>query len=68
MVGKRFFFLRFGESIFSRSGVQYHLENTTSNINHELIEDQMFDYVGEDDVIGFDDFFFCIFFNLQIFI
>jgi mannose-1-phosphate guanylyltransferase/mannose-6-phosphate isomerase len=48
------FFLRQGESTFIRAGVKHRLSNT-GKVPLEIIEVQLGDYVGEDDIIRFND-------------
>jgi mannose-1-phosphate guanylyltransferase/mannose-6-phosphate isomerase len=48
------FFLRQGESTFIRAGVKHRLSNP-GKVPLEIIEVQLGDYVGEDDIVRFDD-------------
>lgn len=48
------FFLRQGESTFIKAGVKHRLSNP-GKVPLEIIEVQLGDYVGEDDIIRFDD-------------
>ncbi|EHP85543.1 mannose-1-phosphate guanylyltransferase/mannose-6-phosphate isomerase [Methanotorris formicicus] len=47
-------FVRSGESIFVRSGLKHRLENP-GKIPLEVIEIQVGEYLGEDDIVRFDD-------------
>ena len=47
-------FLRQGESTFIRAGLKYRLPNP-DNAGLEIIEVQLGKYVGEDDIVRFDD-------------
>lgn len=48
------YFLRQGESTFIRAGVKHRLSNP-GKIGLEIIEVQLGEYVGEDDIVRFDD-------------
>ncbi|WP_340820852.1 mannose-1-phosphate guanylyltransferase/mannose-6-phosphate isomerase [Methanolobus sp. WCC4] len=48
------YFLRQGESTFIRAGVKHRLSNP-GKVPLEIIEVQLGDYVGEDDIVRFDD-------------
>lgn len=54
MKGKEKFFLHNGESTFIKSGVKHRLSNP-GKFPLEIIEVQLGEYVGEDDIIRFDD-------------
>jgi mannose-1-phosphate guanylyltransferase/mannose-6-phosphate isomerase len=47
-------FVRSGESIFVRSGYKHRLENP-GKIPLEVIEIQVGEYLGEDDIVRFED-------------
>jgi mannose-1-phosphate guanylyltransferase/mannose-6-phosphate isomerase len=51
--GKQYF-LRQGESTFIKAGVKHRLSNP-GKLPLEIIEVQLGDYVGEDDIVRFDD-------------
>jgi len=53
-VGEKTFFVRQGESTFVPSGVQHRLSNP-GKVPLEMIEVQIGEYVGEDDIVRFDD-------------
>ena len=48
------YFLRQGESTFIRAGIKHRLSNP-GQMALEIIEVQLGDYVGEDDIVRFDD-------------
>ena len=48
------YFLRQGESTFIRAGVKHRLSNA-GKVGLEIIEVQLGEYVGEDDIVRFDD-------------
>lgn len=49
------FFVRPGESTFIRVGEKHRLGNPSDTIPLEIIEVQLGEYVGEDDIVRFDD-------------
>lgn len=53
-VGKEVFFLRQGESTYIKPGVKHRLSNP-GKFALEVIEVQLGEYVGEDDIIRFED-------------
>jgi len=48
------YFLRQGESTFIRAGVKHRLSNP-GKIGLEIVEVQLGEYLGEDDIVRFDD-------------
>lgn len=54
IIGKKQFFLKKGESTFVPQKTKHRLENPTKKIL-EIIEVQNGDYLGEDDIVRFDD-------------
>ena len=53
-VGDKTYFVRQGESTFVPSGVQHRLANP-GKVPLEMIEVQIGEYIGEDDIVRFDD-------------
>jgi mannose-1-phosphate guanylyltransferase/mannose-6-phosphate isomerase len=48
------YFLRQGESTFIKAGMKHRLSNP-GKVPLEIIEVQLGEYVGEDDIVRFDD-------------